>query len=411
MSVDQPCPPSPLPTSLLEDTPVQEDPYPDPDLMMGSGRKATIDDIPEEVLIQIFELSLPNRPLSRPSALCQLRLTCQWWEQIIQESPRLWSTFCSGNGLKWMLLALDRAKKHTLTIELTGVSKRTAIYLLNRELRRIETLSVILPFRPYIHNASESFNNLHQPAPPSLRDLSISTIQPSTTVSDWVIFGGRWAHLRNLQVSRVHLKWSTCEFKHLERLDIQKTISLGPTLAQLLDTLNQCQDLQYLRLWRVGLKVEPSLTGKPVTLPKLTTFVIKCNQTSLVELFRRLRLPGCRHFEVREDNPSHWFLGSRSLALFLGSLASVIGERTAESDTAANTTLYSSMEQLLVLRYKLKPSSSAPPLSLNLRIQSVRQHELEEYQRLDPWGVLGGGGVIIRKGTSELEQIPSENDS
>lgn len=357
------------------------------------GQGTTIGDIPEEVLVYIFDISLRLNLLNRTSTLCRLRLICRWWEQVIQRTPSLWSKISSLDGPKWTQLASERSEPLLLTADITGISKHAAIVAVDRELQRAESLSVILPFRHYAQQSPGTFPNLHQSAPQTLRSLSLSTTGFNSQYT-WVIFGGQWTHLQSLQIVQVNLDWDFCRLSRLERLEITGTDFSHPTLPQLFHVLGSCPDLRYARLLRVGLDVGANPPSGVITLRKLTTLILSCPTESTTQLLLKAQIPNCRHFEFREDirssrrPPSPWGM--------LDALMLIVDTRSVQPGPT-NTALYFPNQQELVIQCQLESPSSVTGLQFNLHLKRTSTgKDLKVFKESDLWRVLEYGGLVIR---------------
>ncbi|KAG8907116.1 hypothetical protein FRC01_007815 [Tulasnella sp. 417] len=357
-------------------------------------QRTSISDIPEEVLICILEIYLQLNPVNRTSTLCRLRLICRWWEQVIRGAPSFWTNISSFDGTKWTKLASNYSRPLLLKVDIAGLSKNAAIVAIDRELPRAESLSVILPLRSNVQQSPGTFPNLHQAAPDTLKSLSLSA---STWYSQhtWLIFGGRWTHLRSLKIAEVNLDWDHCQLSRLERLEITGTEDSHPTLAQLLHVLACCPDLQEVRLVNVGLEVGSNLPSDIITLQKLTTLILRCDTRPVIQILLKTRLPKCRHFELQNEirsitEPSY-------PSSLLDALMPIVDTRRVRP-SPNNNALYFPEELELVIQCQLESPTLMTGLQFKLHLRDIDTgEELEAFKESDLWRMLEYGGLVIKQ--------------
>ncbi|KAG8891811.1 hypothetical protein FRC01_014505, partial [Tulasnella sp. 417] len=357
-------------------------------------QRTSISDIPEEVLIDILEIFLQLDPLNRTSILCRLRLICRWWEQVIRRTPSFWTNISSFDGAKWTKLASNYSRPLLLKVDIAGLSKSTAIVAIDRQLPRAESLSVILPLRSNVQESPGTFPNLHKAAPHTLKSLSLST---TTGLSEhtWMIFGGRWTHLRSLQIVQVNFDWDYCQLSRLERLEITGTEYSHPTLAQLLHVLACCPDLQEVRLVNVGLEVGSNLPSDIITLQKLTTLILRCSTRPVIQILLKTRLPKCQHFELQNEirsitEPSY-------PSSLLDALMPIVDTRRVQP-SPHNTVLYFPDQLELVIQCQLESPTSMTGLQFKLHLRDIDTGEkLDAFKESDLWRMLEYGGLVIKQ--------------
>lgn len=274
------------------------------------------------------------------------------------------------------------------------MSGHAAIIAVDRELPRTESLSVMLPFRRNVQQSSGTSLNLHQSAPQTLKNLSLSATG-LTVQQTWAIFGGQWSHLRGLQITQVNLDWGGCQLSRLERLEITRTTSTFPSLAQLLHVLGCCPDLQYARLLNVGLEHGTDPPSGVITLPKLTTLILSCPTRSVTQLLLKARLPSCQQFEFQED--ILWTTEPAYPSNVLDALMSIVDERSVKTDPK-NTILYFPIQKQLVIQCHLESPASVTGLQFNLHLKNIGLgKELDAFKESGLWRVLEYGGLIIKE--------------
>lgn len=230
---------------------------------------------------------------------------------------------------------------------------------------------------------------------------------------DPVIFDGQWTHIRSLQIAQVNLDWDACKLSRLERLVIRGKGkgSSRPDLAQLLHVFGCCQDLEYVQLWEVGLKVGPCLPTKVITLPKLTTFIVTCNMRPFIELLLAVRLPNCQFFEFREEVSIGGPM-SKDLSRLLDALMPIVETRSVQPKTPSNSAFYFPRHRDLIIQCHLDSLVSASGIQFNLHIQGTwGDNEFEMFQKSDFWRVFEDGGLVIDESTLPSSQLSGDRSA
>ncbi|KAG8907117.1 hypothetical protein FRC01_007816, partial [Tulasnella sp. 417] len=357
-------------------------------------QRTSISDIPEEVLIYILEISLQLDQLNRTYTLCRLRLICRWWEQVIRRTPSLWTNISSFDGAKWTKLASNYSRPLLLTVDIAGLSKNAAIVAIDRQLPRAESLSMALPLRSNVQQSPRTFPNLHKAAPDTLKSLSLSGSGGYSQYT-WMIFGGRWTHLRSLQIVQVNFDWDYCQLSRLERFEITGTQYSHPTLAQLLRVLECCPDLQEVRLVNVGLEVGSNLSSDIITLQKLTTFILRCDTRAAIHILLKTRLPKCQHFELQNEirsitEPSY-------PSSLLDALMPIVDTRYVQP-SPNNAALYFPNQGELVIQCQLESPTSMTGLQFKLHLGDIKtEGTIREFEESGLWRMLEYGGLIIKQ--------------
>ncbi|KAG8986981.1 hypothetical protein FRB90_003655, partial [Tulasnella sp. 427] len=363
-------------------------------------QRTSIGGIPEEILVIMFELSLPKSPLYRPSAICRLRRTCRWWAKIILQTPSFWSSISSVQGVEWIRLAVQRPSTCPFDADINGISNSSVIRAIAQQLPRTKSLSIAFPIRSDVRNSPDQFADLHQPAPQVLQELTISRLGSNSAIQSWLPFNGTWTELRSLTVRGAKLDWEACKLSsRLERLSIGGRFC-NLSLSVLLQIFRTCQDLQDCRITTYDDEVgsHPLDATEVVILPKLTTLVLRCNLSLYTHHLRKISFPNCQYFEFSEEYDSS--RQARAVDIVLDVLtAKVEGHGVRPGKTTA---LYIPHTQFITLGFQLEslvPAGQA--LQMNIDIKLKRKGGLAAFKQSRFWSILGGDGVIITEASSK----------
>ncbi|KAG8986111.1 hypothetical protein FRB90_004210, partial [Tulasnella sp. 427] len=367
-------------------------------LALQKVQRTSIGGIPEEILVIIFELSLPKTPLYRPSAICRLRQTCRWWAKIIFQTPSFWSSISSVQGVEWIRLAVQRSATCLFDADINGISKSSAIRAIAQQLPRTTSLSIALPLRNDVRNPPNQFTDLHQPAPQALQELTISMVGSDNITQSWLPFNGTWTELRSLTIRGANLDWEACQLSRLERLSIGGEF-YNLSLSVLLQIFRTCQDLQDCRIsnWEGEVGSDSRDPTEVVTLPKLTTLVVHSSLSLYIDLLRKINSPNCQYFKFRE------VFQSAGQAWAVDTLLDVLTAKVKRHGVrhGKTTALYLPTTQLIILRFQL--ASLAPAgqaVQMNIHVTLRRKAGLTAFKRSRFWSILEGDGAIITKASS-----------
>lgn len=242
-------------------------------LAYGRGRKPALLTLPDELLSEIFEISLPHTPSHHLSAICrQLR-------SVALRTPRLWSTICfrvlnpelvppTGAAWKYETLCLRRSRAVPLDIRIDWVRSSAQIEraIARRDashwLARSDVLRVLALLWPHVRRIREFtlHCDLHFPFAllgqtfacqnaPKLEVLDLLLYAPRDDMAPpavpVTIFGGGMDALRTVSVQGVALDWANMPLgcKSLRSLSLThlpvgeealaKTIAASPGLEEL----------------------------------------------------------------------------------------------------------------------------------------------------------------------------------
>lgn len=303
------------------------------------------------------------------------------------------------HGLKWIELTVKRSQAYPLTIDVMGISGRGAISVVDRELHRTESLSVVLPFRPYVYEYPDAFTNLQNPAPPGLRSLTVGAmITFAEFDGHWLVFNGQWSQVRSLRVEKLTPEWRDCELGRLERLEIEGRGYRKPDLAEILQVLGRCPDLLFVRLGRAGFHVQGKhLPDDVITLPRLTTFILNDSPVSSSALLRRVQMPKCQYFKFVHEGWEE----DGGLAGLLDALMPTVETCSVQAGNSSNTALFFSNQKTLIIQCELESPSLVTALQFHLHLQrSITRSQLLLFQESSFWKFFEECGMIIREGES-----------
>ncbi|KAF5342454.1 hypothetical protein D9611_001880 [Ephemerocybe angulata] len=282
----------------------RKDTYPPPPSMGSSP----ISELPLELLSEIFLFCLPEEKYPTPSpttAPMLLMHVCQAWRRVARHTQELWSTIhlnyrsldedVPATGL-WLSYSGEAPLSLSLSIDFNERPHQSILNLLCRYAHRWK--HVRFEFRhlscPQVYNLAHALDNVPMLSTFEFRarDVSTSNIAPITQLLSTA------PHLKELTWVDDMADTETLLALPLPRLS-RLSLSMNYGRLDYLELLDQCENLEYIRLTRPSPDILPSQT--PRLLTKLTSLNIARDITGILN---HLILPSLKHVRVHLDADS-----------------------------------------------------------------------------------------------------------
>ncbi|KAG9047799.1 hypothetical protein FS837_001455 [Tulasnella sp. UAMH 9824] len=289
----------------------------------------SMESLPEEIFIEIIEiLILPYNDLRAPR-LNTLRLVCRRWDELIQQTPSLWTYIWNGTNNIYVERALRCSGTLGLKVRVSHWPK-----VKNRDKERF--WSLLLPHLDRWEHAVLS-GNLEDNIPHALARKGASRLRSLALDSDsWKYetihgpFPGWLPSLESLRIQNFGVSWSTQQYPlaRLKRLyiNLPQRAGFGQSdllLRQIIDSLRECQQLVSLHL--TGIHTSPDILTEnltPIILPNLEVISLSLPRSVDCKLLETIHVPKCRLIVIR---PWYWASALDQLLKALENLAGGIG--------------------------------------------------------------------------------------
>lgn len=232
-----------------------------------------INDLPPEIITNIFRLIVWPAPNPSTGILWRLRLTwtCRRWREIALGDCTLWNAiwFRDRPPFKRSLAFLERAGTSTLDLRIssedtTPISLVEMDGLLNRLLTYLSRIRILIYIGSSWEHVALLLDKLRTAdAPVALERLEIHRLGRIDYGSDGYIqptalFSGKGIpRLYYLSLSGVHIDWNTPILQNLSTIDIRKLpLELSPTSTRFREILLSCPALRKLCLDGAGPQID-----------------------------------------------------------------------------------------------------------------------------------------------------------
>ncbi|RXW24269.1 hypothetical protein EST38_g1575 [Candolleomyces aberdarensis] len=263
--------------------------------------------LPPELLAEIFLCCLPEGRFPAPCVTAAPLLPahiCKAWRSVALSTPELWSAIHlhHRNPLQdvriahlWLAHSGNRPLSLSLSIDFDERPQQAILNLICRYSKRWE--HVRFKFRqllcPPMYDLELAMGNVPMLSTFEFhaRDVSACNILP----------------IRRLLSSAPHLKeisWvdDLADAETLLALPLSRLARLSLSIhygsLDYIELLDQCANLEHIRITRPGPDIRPSPRAPPVLLPKLTSLNIAHDLTGILD---HLTLPALKHVRVQLD--------------------------------------------------------------------------------------------------------------
>lgn len=157
--------------------------------------------------------------------------------------------------------------------------------------------------RLVLDGTPEDFELLDRPPPEHLESFQCSTITQRSVYLP--LFGGHHPpNLRDIRLEGCTVDWDSSNLRNLKVLHIAHIYPLGvPSASQLLRILQQCPDLEHLRLHFEDLSlIEPPRDHdlpSVLQLERLKSLFLWIDYTPTFEILTNIRMPACQSLHLR----------------------------------------------------------------------------------------------------------------
>ncbi|KAI0315257.1 hypothetical protein OF83DRAFT_1266417 [Amylostereum chailletii] len=283
-----------------------------------------INDLPVEILLQIFHYIVWDAKPSVPSVTCRLWLTwvCRRWREVAIADPCLWNAiwfndvpdferslefFRRAGGAPLELRINDDQRPENAPVNeakaLTAPRMERLLDVLFTKADQITIFVAIIEAWPAVHVLLDRFYNcpivptqlkrieIHRTGKPYVVDAGLE--QPHKNFDHAFTFcNGRATAVDFVCLNGVHFNWDTTPLHNLNTLDLRRVpVENGPSFLRLRDILANCPQINRLVFDGAG----PRWPGErgdmnfvPITLPTLEVFII--GNTSLLYAMFLVRL-------------------------------------------------------------------------------------------------------------------------
>ncbi|KAG8914625.1 hypothetical protein FRC00_011971 [Tulasnella sp. 408] len=265
-----------------------------------------MESLPEEIFIGVVEiLVLPHNDLRAPR-LTTLRLVCRRWDELIQQTPSLWTYIWNGTNNTYVERALQRSGALGLKVRVSYWRK-----VKNRDKERF--WSALLPHLDRWEHAELS-GKLGDSIPHALTLKGASRLRSlaldSNSYNPETIYGSfPWPlpNLESLRIQHFGVSWSTQQYPlaRLKYLYIDRAHwgGFGQSdllLTQIFDTLRGCEELVSLHLTGISISSNtPKEKLTPISLPNLEVISLSLPGSAHCKLLETIHIPKCRLVVIR----------------------------------------------------------------------------------------------------------------
>jgi hypothetical protein len=279
--------------------------------LSGTGRRVTINILPDDVLLEIFDHYVILSPTysyrdQHVDAWHKLVHVCQRWRYVVFDSPRRLHLrlLCTGRTPVTNMLHIWPALPIVISVKpplpASGV---TNIISALQQHNRVCTINVW----SFPISLLKEFAAMQEPFP-ALTELWLRSIDENAAVLPDSFLGGSAPRLRSLILSRIpfpglpKLLLPTHDLVTLRLWDIPRSGYISPeAMVTVLSTLTRLESLE-LRFWSPRSQVDRASRRPPpltrVVLPALTSLEFKGDSEYLEDIVSRLEAPLLSHTEI-----------------------------------------------------------------------------------------------------------------
>ncbi|KAI0370801.1 hypothetical protein BV20DRAFT_966325 [Pilatotrama ljubarskyi] len=275
---------------------------------------ATINRLPDEIMIEIFSLANPKRQSSCEPQLpptratdppqigapswAPLMLVCRHWHALILQNPRLWRAIDVSKGFPHHLLFACRyGRKATLELAFHGPKSVRVLPLLDFVTPRISRLLLPPLECKYLRLALVALGHLQWPKLEELTVLSQCQYPARHASGPQIdLAKERLPMLSSLCLSSLAISWEVGLVSRLRRLELVDCSHFGSplTLDAFLDVLDVSPHLEELRLHNFLSSIESTCargSRRTIFLPGLKNFGLHDDLARMLEVLNSVHFP------------------------------------------------------------------------------------------------------------------------
>ncbi|KAG9022707.1 hypothetical protein FRB95_014290 [Tulasnella sp. JGI-2019a] len=193
----------------------------------GSDVTIPIGQLPDELLIKIFQHTLKSVKYRYYESLFELTFVCLRWVAVVRNTPSLWSFTEASDPLRINSMVVERSSKYPLEVLyeenrwgmklIPEAKSRAWIDMVGEQIYRWQKVKLIIR-----NDSSRKYllDYLEKLSAPILETLEIDgCVQWG---SERTLFGGGAQQLRNISLSGIHLTWDSILLSGLSNLQTLK---------------------------------------------------------------------------------------------------------------------------------------------------------------------------------------------
>ncbi|KAG8991381.1 hypothetical protein FRB94_012552, partial [Tulasnella sp. JGI-2019a] len=282
-------------------------------------RRAPILHLPNELLANIFALTLPSDRDSIKyywGRLFKLRLVSKHWNGIIYETPSLWTRISSEYFNQENMTAALRSEDCPLQVYYSDgdfyVDRSQKVVFLNFA-SQLAYRWQSAEFRLNSNNTISQLRSLVSLSAPSLEKLKIDCggLWGDLPMEEINIFDGGADRLRHVDLRDFPIAWSSQLLSRLETLKISGSKPRpGPSTSEIINVLRRCPELHTFKLsykGEGGIRVSDAAPSEAevVHLPALISFTLNLDNTNAIKrIISSIRIPACTCFHIFCHDPA-----------------------------------------------------------------------------------------------------------
>ncbi|KAG8929315.1 hypothetical protein FRC01_004537 [Tulasnella sp. 417] len=262
-----------------------------------------LDNIPTELLCNIFRVSIDSKPPRRD--LCRLSLVCRRWRECVESSAVLWTHISTRDGPTHVRRALEKSKEALIDLHSPSNSEMTLETLLaeaGSHMARCRSLKAVISRAPSWERASGPLTTAQAPCLEIL-ELSLICVGYGMSQNTVTLFGGAPAPstLRHLSLDGIPVEVEPLSLSGLVSLSLEEIKAIST--PQLLDILRGSPWLEDLTLRKnprlVAIGTQAS-TMPPIELPNLVSLSFEwLDHGGTNSIICNIRVPNHRRVFIR----------------------------------------------------------------------------------------------------------------
>ncbi|KAG8917350.1 hypothetical protein FRC01_002506 [Tulasnella sp. 417] len=267
---------------------------------------ASIHKLPVELLVRIFQLSLPLPESGDPYivSLCELRGVCKHWRSTINLTSSLWTVVTSTCGSDFLALSLQKlSNTYPLHINCRFWSQEECLPVLRQispDIHRWETAILLMPEtqegREYLSAPAPNLRRLELTVPLGPRDGDEGEGENQFNYNPFNIFNGSADRLEEVKVNMTCLLWDSPILRGLKSFQLRVCESI--LASNIITILKECPGLQTLIIEETeitaDMETDPS---DAITMTELDNIAFELEEIGGVqEVFKGFKAPNCQSF-------------------------------------------------------------------------------------------------------------------
>lgn len=202
---------------------------------------ASVHTLPEELIVLIFTLYLPEFLDAHSQARSTLASVSKRWNAIVNETPSLFTRIHCNDSRANNSLALMKSRSHPLDVvfETSHHDPLTCAAMQESFREAVQHLSRWRSAILRLNREDNLFGYLAAPAP-RLESISIEFDSTELGNKPFDLFAGDASRLRSLDLSGLPVLWTSNILTNLQVLSIKHLYSSEPSLIEIIRILNAC---------------------------------------------------------------------------------------------------------------------------------------------------------------------------